>query len=107
MVGSGAHDFCWALFAGTFLSRFQCLRARQGSSWSWRVERREPFGNYSVETDVKVVLILEDNAGTEILRQLSQYHPVNSSPESSSDLLKPKNHDLNHPVVIIIRVILT
>lgn len=60
-----AHYFCWALLAWTFLSRFQCLRARQGS-WSWRVERRaKPVWFH---TDVKVVLILEDNAGTEIFQ---------------------------------------
>lgn len=52
MVASGAHYFCWALSARTFLSRFQCLRARQGRSWSWRVERSEPFGNDSAETGV-------------------------------------------------------
>lgn len=63
--GSAVQSLCLALFASTFLSRFQCSGATKGS-WRRRVERREPLEITLPKlvwfhTDAKIILILEEN----------------------------------------------
>lgn len=57
---------------GALLMPSQCLGARKGS-WRRRVEGREPLQITLLKPlwfhiDVKVILILEENGGTEILQ---------------------------------------